>query len=186
MMRIAGVQMDFQLADNAGNLERMIDKLRESRRAGAALTIFPECALSGYCFSSLDEARPHTESIPGPSVQRMTGVCAELGGHVVYGLLESDGVRVFNALALVGPRGLVASYRKTHLPFLGVDMFTDHGDRPFAVHEVDGVRVGMNICYDGGFPEPARCLTLLGADLNDPLVLILSFNHGATLGGVVR
>ena len=175
-MRIAGVQMDFQLADNAGNLERMIDKLRESRRAGAALTIFPECALSGYCFSSLDEARPHTESIPGPSVQRMTGVCAELGGHVVYGLLESDGVRVFNALALVGPRGLVASYRKTHLPFLGVDMFTDHGDRPFAVHEVDGVRVGMNICYDGGFPEPARCLTLLGADL---IVLPTNWPPGA-------
>ncbi len=175
-MRIAGVQMDFRLGDPAGNLNRMIDKLREARREGASLTIFPECALTGYCFNSIEEARPYTEPIPGPSVERMTEVCREIGGHVVYGLLESDGSRVFNALALVGPQGLVGSYRKTHLPFLGVDMYTDYGDRPFSVYEVDGVKVGMNICYDGGFPEPARCLTLLGADL---IVLPTNWPPGA-------
>lgn len=175
-MRIAGVQMDSQLADVPGNLDRMIEKLRETRAEGADFTIFPECALTGYCFSSIEEARPYAQTIPGPSVERMTEACAELGGHVVYGLLESDGSRVFNAVALVGPNGLVGSYRKTHLPFLGVDMFTDYGDRPFAVYEVDGVRVGMCICYDGGFPEPARCLTLLGADL---IVLPTNWPPGA-------
>jgi predicted amidohydrolase len=164
-MRIAGVQMDFQLADIEGNLSRMIEKMRQSRAGGATLTIFPECALTGYCFSSIEDARPYAETIPGPSVDRMQQVCRELGGYVVYGLLESDGTRIFNALAMVGPEGLIASYRKTHLPYLGVDMFTDYGDRPFAVHEVDGVRIGLCICYDGGFPETARCLTLLGADL---------------------
>ncbi|HEY4261930.1 MAG TPA: carbon-nitrogen hydrolase family protein [Schlesneria sp.] len=164
-MRIAGVQMDFQLADIEGNLSRMIEKIRQSRAEGATLTIFPECALTGYCFNRIEEARPYAEKIPGPSVDRMQQVCRELGGYVVYGLLESDGTRIFNALAMVGPNGLIASYRKTHLPYLGVDMFTDYGDRPFAVHEVDGVRIGLCICYDGGFPEPARCLALLGADL---------------------
>lgn len=175
-MRIAGVQMDFRLGDPAGNLNRMIDKMREARREGASLTIFPECALTGYCFNSIEEARPYTEPIPGPSVERMTEVCREIGGHVVYGLLESDGPRVFNALALVGPQGMVGSYRKTHLPFLGVDMYTDYGDRPFTLYEVEGVKVGMNICYDGGFPEPARCLALLGADL---IVLPTNWPPGA-------
>ena len=47
---------------------------------------------------------------------------------------------------------------------------------PFAVHEVEGVKIGMNICYDGGFPEPARCLTLLGADL---IVLPTNWPPGA-------
>lgn len=164
-MRIAGVQMDFRLADVEGNLNRIIEKIRQSRAGGATLTIFPECALTGYCFSSIEEARLYAETIPGPSVERMQQVCQELGGYVVYGLLESDGTRIFNALAMVGPEGLIASYRKTHLPYLGVDKFTDYGDRPFAVHEVDGVRIGLCICYDGGFPEPARCLALLGADL---------------------
>ena len=44
-------------------------------------------------------------------------------------------------------------------------MFADPGDRPFAVHDAGGLKVGMHICYDGGFPETARVLTLLGADL---------------------
>jgi predicted amidohydrolase len=59
----------------------------------------------------------------------------------------------------------VASYRKLHLPCLGADRFTDPGDRPFAVHDLGGLKLGMNICFDGGFPEAGRILTLLGADL---------------------
>ena len=66
---------------------------------------------------------------------------------------------------LAGPDGVVGTYRKVHLPFLGIDMFADPGDRPFAVHDAGGLKVGMHICYDGAFPEPARVLTLLGADL---------------------
>src|SRR5262249_5376315 len=73
--------------------------------------------------------------------------------------------RLFNACALVGPTGLVASYRKVHLPLLGVDRFATPGDRPFAVHDLGGLRVGMTICYDGSFPEASRVLTLLGADV---------------------
>ena len=175
-MCIAAVQMDVTLADIAGNLLRMITKTRETRAAGAELTIFPECALTGYCFDSIDEARPYAESIPGPSVDKMVALCAELGGFVVFGLLEKEGARVFNALALVGPQGLIGSYRKIHLPRLGVDMYTDFGDRPFAVYEINGLRIGMNICYDGGFPESGRCLALLGADL---IVLPTNWPPGA-------
>ena len=73
--------------------------------------------------------------------------------------------RIFNACALVGPNGFIAGYRKVHLPFLGVDRFTTPGDRPFAVHDLGGLKVGMTICYDGSFPESSRVLMLLGADL---------------------
>ena len=66
---------------------------------------------------------------------------------------------------LIGPEGVVASYRKVHLPFLGIDMFVTPGDRPFAVHGAGEVRVGMHICYDGSFPEAGRVMSLLGADL---------------------
>ena len=84
----------------------------------------------------------------------------------VFGLLEAapDG-KLFNACALVGPKGFVAGYRKLHLPCLGADRFTDPGDRPFAVHDIGGLKIGMNICFDGSFPESSRILTLLGADL---------------------
>ena len=95
----------------------------------------------------------------------MMEVCQQLDTCVIYGLLEADGQQIFNACVLVGPKGVVGSYRKIHLPYLGVDRFTTPGDRPFAVHEAAGMRIGMHICYDGGFPESARVLTLLGADL---------------------
>jgi predicted amidohydrolase len=162
---IAIAQIDIAFADRERNLARMIQMLEETAAKGAKLTIFPEAALTGYCFESLDEARPHAEPIPGPSTERMLRICKKLGVFVIYGLLEADGERIFNACALVGPEGVVGSYRKIHLPYLGVDRFTTPGDRPFAVHEAAGMRIGTHICYDGGFPESARVLTLLGADL---------------------
>ncbi len=164
-MKIAGVQLDIAIGQPGRNLDRMLEKLRETSAAEAKLTVFPECAVPGYCFGSLDEARQYAEPIPGPSTERMAHACAELGGYCIFGLLEADGARVFNAAVLVGPDGLIGAYRKVHLPYLGVDMHTTPGDRPFAVQEAGGVRIGMNICYDAAFPEVARTLAILGADL---------------------
>lgn len=165
MMKIAGVQMDVTLADVNRNLERMIERMRETTAAGARLTVFPECALCGYCFDSLEEARPHAQPIPGPATERIRAACAELGGYAIFGMLELDGAKLYNAAVLVGPTGVIGSYRKVHLPYLGIDMFTSFGDRPFAVHNAGELKVGMNICYDASFPEGARSLAILGADL---------------------
>ncbi|HVW03213.1 MAG TPA: carbon-nitrogen hydrolase family protein [Planctomycetaceae bacterium] len=164
-MKIAGVQMDVQLGDVAANLAGMLSRLRAAVAKGAELVVFPECALSGYCFESLDEARAHAQPLPGPATEQMQRACAELKCHAIFGLLEADGPRLFNAAALVGPAGLVGSYRKVHLPYLGIDMFTTPGDRPFAVHAAGALKVGMNICYDAAFPEATRVMALQGADL---------------------
>ncbi len=163
--KIAAVQMDCAFADKTKNLDTIRARLREAADNGAQLVIFPECALPGYCFESQEEARPHAEPIPGPTVHTIAADCAKLNVHAIVGLLEAAGEQLFNAGTLIGPAGVVANYRKIHLPFLGVDRFTTPGDQPFAVHDLGGLRVGMNICYDGSFPESARCLMLLGADL---------------------
>ena len=176
LLKIAGVQMDVVFADVKENLRRMLAKMERAAAEGARLVVFPECVLTGYCFDSLEEGRELAEPIPGPSIEQITAACRKLDQHVVFGLLEADGERLFNACVLVGPDGLVGSYRKVHLPFLGVDRFTTPGDRPFAVHEVRGLRVGMNICYDGAFPEAARVMALDGADL---IVLPTNWPPGA-------
>jgi predicted amidohydrolase len=162
---IAGVQIDCRLGEKPHNLDLMRRKLRKAADAGARLVVFPECALTGYSFESKEEAWPLAETLPGPATEALTADCRELGVRVVFGLLERDGGRLFNACAVVGPRGFVAGYRKIHLPYLGVDRFATPGDRPFAVHDLDGLRLGINICYDGSFPESSRVLALLGADL---------------------
>jgi 5-aminopentanamidase len=165
--KIACVQMDCRLGDRPHNLAAVRDRLREAAGQGARLVVFPECALTGYGFESRDEAWPHTEPVPGPSTAALAEDCRRLGVWAVAGLLERDEPRdaFFNACALVGPGGVAAGYRKIHLPTLGVDRFATPGDRPFAVHDLGGLRVGMNICYDASFPESSRVLALLGADL---------------------
>jgi predicted amidohydrolase len=168
--------MDVQLGQPEINLGSMIAKLETAVAAGAQLTIFPECSLPGYCFDSREEAMPYAETIPGPSCGRLADACSRLGTFAIMGMLESAADKLFNACVLVGPSGIVASYRKIHLPFLGIDRFTDPGDRPFAVHAAGEVRVGMNICYDSAFPESARVMALDGADL---IALPTNFPPGA-------
>jgi predicted amidohydrolase len=175
-MRISAVQMDVTIGQPQANLSAMLNKLNEAAAAGAKLIVFPECALTGYCFDSVEEALPFAQTLPGPATERFQQACAEFGVFAVFGLLERDGSKLFNAAALVGPRGLIGSYRKVHLPYLGIDMKTTYGDRPFAVHDVDGVKVGLLICYDAAFPEASRSLALLGADL---IVLPTNWPPGA-------
>ena len=64
--KIAGVQMDVTFADRAANLKRIESRWEETRRNGAHLTVFPECALTGYCFASLEEAPSTRGNDSGP------------------------------------------------------------------------------------------------------------------------
>ena len=164
-IKVAGVQMDIRIGDAPANLRAMRERLQVATRDGAALTVFPECTTTGYCFESLAEAKTVAQPLLGPNFQAVQQMCVEFQTRVVFGFLELAGEQVFNGLALVGPTGLLGSYRKIHLPFLGVDRFTTPGDRPLEVIELADMRVGLNICYDCSFPEAARVLMIRGADL---------------------
>jgi predicted amidohydrolase len=165
MIRVAGVQMAPALADSTANLARCLDLLHVAAKGGAQLVVFPEAALSGYVFRSLEEAMPVAESIPGPSTDAVADACRSLGVHAVVGLLEKEEDRYYNASALIGPEGLIGTYRKLHLPYLGVDRFVHRGDLAPRVYETDLGRIGLAICYDLDFPEYARVLALMGAQL---------------------
>jgi predicted amidohydrolase len=177
-IKVAAVQSEPRLGEVERNLAAILERIAEATSAGAKLVVFPECALTGYGFGSKAQAFAFAEPVPGPAVARLAAACAEREAFAVVGLLERDGDRLFNACVLVGPAGLVGSYRKVHLPCLGVDRFVDPGDRPFAVHDAGELRIGMHICYDGAFPETCRVLTLLGADL-----LVLPTNWPAHMAG---
>jgi predicted amidohydrolase len=163
--KVAGAQIDVGWGDVEGNLARIEKVVRRHADEGIYLTVFPECAVSGYCFDSLEEARPFASMIPGPSTDRLARLAKETGSYLVAGMLEADGERIFNSAVLLGPEGLIGSYRKIHLPYLGIDRFATPGDRPFGVWNAGLLRVGMHICYDGSFPESARVMAVQGADL---------------------
>jgi predicted amidohydrolase len=163
---VAGVQMDCALGDISRNRAAIIAKLHQAADRGAKLVVFPECALTGYGFESRDEVRKVAEPLPGPSTDAVAAACAKLGVWAIFGMFETDAdFKLYNSCALVGPNGFAAGYRKVHLPCLGADRFTDPGNHLFEVHDLGGLKIGMNICFDGSFPESSRILTLLGADL---------------------
>jgi predicted amidohydrolase len=163
-MRVAVAQIEPRLGEKDRNLETCLARLEQAVAAGAELLVLPECAIPGYMFDSAEEALPFAEEIPGPSTQALADACRRLGAHVVCGLLERDGDLLYNSAVLVGPDGLVGSYRKTHLPFLGVDRFTAPGDE-LPVYDTPLGRIGLEICYDLRFPEATRTLALKGAEI---------------------
>jgi predicted amidohydrolase len=164
-MKVAAVQMDVKILEKEHNLARIIAKLEEATRAGAGLAVFPECALTGYCFTSREEAWPLAETVPGPSTEKLGATARALGVTAVVGMLEREGDRLYNSAAVVDPKGILGAYRKMHLPCLGVDWFNALGDRAFAVFETSHGRLGVNICYDCSIPEAARVLKLNGAQV---------------------
>jgi predicted amidohydrolase len=163
-MYVAVAQMQPRLGGNERNLDAGLARLEEAVAAGAELLVLPECAIPGYMFGSLEEAMPFAEEIPGPTTEALEAACRRLGAHVVCGLLERDGDVLYNAAVLVGPDGVIGSYRKTHLPFLGVDRFTTPGEE-LHVFDTPLGRIGLEICYDLRFPEVTRTLALRGADI---------------------
>jgi predicted amidohydrolase len=164
-VKLAAVQMNPRLMETGRNLDYIVGAAGEAAASRADLIVFPECSLTGYIFHSRAEAMSVAETLPGPSTERLTPICRERGVYVIFGLLEKEGDRIFNAAALVGPQGFMARYRKTHLPFLGVDRFVDKGDGPFEVHRTPVGNIGIYICYDVVFPENSRVMTLMGADI---------------------
>ncbi|MDP6632798.1 MAG: carbon-nitrogen hydrolase family protein [Dehalococcoidales bacterium] len=176
-IKIAAVQMDPLIMEIESNLDRILDQSRVAAANKADLIVFPECALSGYVYSSREEAIPYMVTVPGPATDRLVECAGELGVHIIVGLLEIDleTDRCYNAAVLVSPEGLIGHYRKTHLPFLGIDRFVDTGDEPFRVYDTPVGVIGMHICYDCNFPENARIMALLGAEI---LVLPTNWPQG--------
>lgn len=166
MIKCAAVQTVPVFADRRANLTESLRLMEEGATKGARLVVFPELNLTGYCFDSRAEAEPFAEEVPGPSTDVLAAKARETNTYVVAGLLEREDDRIYNTAILIGPEGIVLhSYRKTHLPCLGVDRFVDPGEGPLEVVDTPIGRIGMLICYDNFFPEPARTLMLKGMDL---------------------
>jgi len=164
-MKVAAVQMDIAISEKQKNLAKILALLESAAVAGAKIVVFPECALTGYCFASKEEAEAVAEPIPGPASEELHRAANSLDCTVVVGMLERDGERIFNAAVVVTPQGIAGAYRKLHLPYLGTDRFVVPGDKPFARFDTLQGKIGINICFDCSFPEAGRILKLEGAQL---------------------
>jgi N-carbamoylputrescine amidase len=164
-LRIAVAQYAPSVGDPEHNLTAATHWARAAADAGAQLAVLPELATSGYTFTSEAEAERLAE-VPGegPVTSALATICAQSGMHVVIGVDErgAGGAR-HNSAVVVGPEGVVATYRKLHLFHDEQTWFTPGEDLP--VVDLPWGRLGMIVCFDIWFPEPTRALALAGAEV---------------------
>ncbi len=160
-MKIACAEFIPTFGDAGANAERICEITSVS---AADLIVFPEAALTGYCVSSDAEAKQISIPSTHASLQQIERLLVDQGSYAIVGFAELDGEKVFNSAALFGPNGRIGIYRKTHIPFLGIDRFVTAGcDAP--IFETPFGNVAIAICFDIRFPELARSYALRGADL---------------------
>ncbi|MDX1394692.1 MAG: carbon-nitrogen hydrolase family protein [Gemmatimonadota bacterium] len=165
MTRICAVQMAPHLGATIRNGELVAAEIAAAAGEGADLVVFPEAALTGYVFESIEEGLEASVEATGPQVTRVVEAAAAAGAHAVVGAIERESDHLYNTAFVVGPDGLLGRYRKIHTLCLGADRFTRPGGEPPRVFDLPFGRIGVHICYDGSFPETARTLRLLGAQL---------------------
>jgi len=162
-MKIGFLQFAPALGDVRATM-RTIDRLID-RTIPVDLLVLPELCNSGYNFQSAEQAWETSEEIQdGVFVRYLAGVCQRLGLHIVSGLNERDGQRLYNSAVLVGPQGYVGRYRKLHL-FMNEKDYFQPGDVGLPVFDIESCKVGMLVCFDWQFPEVWRILALKGADI---------------------
>lgn len=162
-VRIAVAQYEPHVGDVEGNRARAEHWVTEAAGRGASLVVLPELASSGYVFADADEAAATAEPLTGPFVRTLEALCARHRCLVVSGLNERAGERRHNSAVLVGPEGLLGTYRKLHL-FNDEQSWFAPGEALTLVETAVG-RIGVVVCYDLRFPEAARALAVAGAEI---------------------
>ncbi|MGT0197101.1 nitrilase family protein [Burkholderia pyrrocinia] len=162
---IACVQMEPRIDAAQYNLAVALERIETAARNGAALIVLPELANSGYVFEDRDEALALAEPVPdGPTARAFEAIARRLNVHIVSGIAERDGARLYNSALFVGPGGYLGVYRKLHL-WDNEKRFFEPGDRGVPVFDTPLGRIAMAICYDVWFPETFRLAAMQGADL---------------------
>ncbi len=136
--------------------------LEQAARQKADLVVLPETlTATGNGLSYLQAAEP----IPGPSTHYFGGLARRHQLHLVVGLVERDRHLIYNVGVLIGPDGsILGKYRKVALPRTEIEAGITPGTE-YPVFDTALGRIGIMICYDGFFPEPARQLARRGAEL---------------------
>jgi predicted amidohydrolase len=163
-LRTALLQSSGRPGSVAENLKALDDAAGRAAGAGARLLVCPEMFLTGYAIG--DDVPVLAEPADGPGAAAVAEIAVRHGIAVHYGYPERAGELIHNSAQLIDASGArLANYRKTHLFGSFEEQWFTPGDEPVVQADLDGVRVGMLICYDVEFPENVRAHALAGTDL---------------------
>lgn len=167
---VAATQMSCTW-DREATLAKAEKLVREAASKGANIILLQELFETPYfCqrhdFEYMDLATTLEEN---PAVKRFQEVAKELDVVIPVSFFERAGNAAFNSIAIIDADGTVlGKYRKTHIPDgmpYAEKFFFTPGDTGFKVWKTKYATIGVGICWDQWFPEAARCMALLGAEI---------------------
>jgi predicted amidohydrolase len=165
VVKIACIQMQPEVGKKDANVKLSLARIGKAADAGAELIVLPELCNSGYVFKTRDEAFALAETIlGGPTVDAWAAIARDRSLHIVAGISERAGAKLYNSAVLIGPEGHVGTFRKVHL-WNEENLYFEPGNLGFPVFTTPIGRIGMAICYDGWFPESYCLCALQGADI---------------------
>lgn len=149
--------------NKTGNFQEIIGLLSGIK---ADLIVLPELFATGYTFTSRDELESLAEATdrPAETIGFLKDISFLTGAVIVGGFLEKENGDYFNSSVMVYQDKTIGIYRKIHL-FKKEKKWFRPGNRPLEVYNVNGMRIGMMICFDWIFPEICRSLALKGAQV---------------------
>jgi predicted amidohydrolase len=163
MLKISLVQFTPLLGNPTHNLQQIADLLQGVE---TDIILLPELCTTGYSFLSREEALGSAEDLDGKGTAFFKQLAEDHKAMIIAGFAEKSKDKVYNSALIAMPGGEISVYRKTHLFFREKQCFNE-GDSGFFVvqHPFRDCKVGVMICNDWRYPEAARSLALLGADL---------------------
>lgn len=175
-MKVGYIQTSPIFREKEQNFKQ-IEKLLNNVKAD--LIVLPELFTTGYAFTSKEEVSSLAEDHNGLTAQFLIGIAQLTGAIIVGGYIEKEGEKIYNSAMIVSSKGVIGSYRKIHL-YYKEKLWFSSGDKSLKIYEIDGIKIGIMICFDWIFPETARTLALLGADIiAHPANLVLPYCQNA-------
>ena len=169
-VRCAAAQMRCS-RNVAENIEKAEALVRQAAAEGAQVILLQELFERQYFCQErrYDYYQFATPVMENPAVRYFQRVCASLGVVIPVSFYERDVNRLFNSVAMIDADGsILGVYRKTHIPDgmpYAEKFFFTPGDTGFKVWKTKYATIGVGICWDQWFPEAARCMALLGAEI---------------------
>ena len=190
LVKVAAIQLDC-VADPQANLAHAEKLVRKAADEGAKIILLPELFERPYFCQEqrYDYYAYATPVMENPAVQRLSAVAKELAVVLPVSFYEKDGTRLFNSIAMLDADGSVMGvYRKTHIPddhYYQEKFYFTPGNTGFKVWDTCYGKIGVGICWDQWFPEAARSMALLGADIllyptaigSEPILEVDSSGH---------
>ena len=159
MIRVGAAQVPDVQGSIPDTISVMKSSIAKALQEDVSLLCFPECYLQGYTREA-SSARTRALSLKEPAFLQL---CEELSfPHIclIIGMIEIQDGHLYNTAVVLREGRLLGAYRKTY-PQEGIFQ----AGTQYPIVTIDGIRVGMNICYDANFPEAAGALGVQGVDL---------------------